>query len=42
VHAAGDCDPITLFGVRLHLLPAGCLFDFVTRTAAIGPGHDRY
>jgi len=42
VHAAGDCDPITLFGVRLHLLPAGCLFDFATRTPAIGPGHDRY
>jgi cyanophycinase len=42
VHPAGDCDPITLFGVRLHLLPAGCLFDFVTRTPAIGPGHDRY
>jgi cyanophycinase len=42
VHAAGDCDPITLFGVRMHLLPAGCLFDFVTRTAAIGPAHDRY
>ncbi|HEX3490235.1 MAG TPA: cyanophycinase [Streptosporangiaceae bacterium] len=42
VHAAGDCDPITLFGVKLHLLPAGCLFDFTTRTPAIGPGHDRY
>jgi cyanophycinase len=42
VHAAGDCDPITLFGVRLHLLPAGCLFDFGTRTPAIGPAHDRY
>jgi cyanophycinase len=42
VHPAGDCDPITLFGVRLHLLPAGCLFDFTTRTPAIGPGHDRY
>ena len=42
VHAAGDCDPITLFGVRLHLLPAGCLFDFATRTPAIGPAHDRY
>jgi len=42
VHAAGDCDPITLFGVQLHLLPAGCLFDFATRTPAIGPGHDRY
>jgi cyanophycinase len=42
VHAAGDCDPITLFGVRLHLLPAGCLFDFRTRTPTIGPAHDRY
>jgi cyanophycinase len=42
VHADGDCDPITLFGVRLHLLPAGCLFDFVKRTPAIGPGHDQY
>ena len=42
VHAAGDCDPITLFGVRLHLLPAGCLFDFGTRTPAIGPAHNRY
>jgi len=42
VHPAGDCDPITLFGVRLHLLPAGCLFDFETRTPMIGPAHDRY
>jgi len=42
VHAAGENDPITLFGVRLHLLPAGCLFDFGTRTPAIGPAHDRY
>lgn len=42
VHAAGDCDPITLFGVRLHLLPAGCLFGFRTRTPTIGPAHDRY
>jgi len=42
VHAAGDCDPITLFGVRLHLLPAGCLFDFGSRTPAIGPAHNRY
>ena len=42
VHAAGDTDPITLFGVRLHLLPAGCLFDFGTRTASIGPAHDKY
>jgi len=42
VHAAGDCDPITLFGVRLHLLPAGSRFDFETRTPSIGPAHDKY
>jgi cyanophycinase len=42
VHAAGDSDPITLFGVRLHLLPAGCRFDFETRTPSIGPAHDKY
>ncbi len=42
VHPAGDCDPITLFGVRLHLLPTGCLFDFGSRTPTIGPAHDRY
>jgi cyanophycinase len=42
VHPAGDYDPITLFGVQLHLLPAGCTFDFGTRIPAIGPGHDRY
>jgi cyanophycinase len=42
IHAAGDDDPITLFGVRLHLLPAGCVFDIATREAAIGPAHDRY
>jgi cyanophycinase len=42
VLAAGEFDPITLFGVRLHLLPAGCLFDFQSRTPAIGPAHDRY
>jgi cyanophycinase len=42
VHPAGDCDPFTLFGVRLHLLPAGSLFDFARRAPAIGPGHDRY
>ena len=35
VHAAGDCDPITLFDVRLHLMPAGCVFDIAART----PGH---
>ena len=42
LHPAGECDPITLFGVRLHLLPAGCLFDITQRTPAIGPAHDRY
>jgi cyanophycinase len=39
---AGDADPITLFGVRLHLLPAGCAFDVAALVPAIGPGHDRY
>jgi len=42
VHAAGDGDPITLFDVRLHLLPLGCIFDIATREATIGPAHDRY
>jgi cyanophycinase len=42
VYPAGDCEPITLFGVRLHLMPAGCLFDIDHRAPAIGPGHDRY
>lgn len=42
VHPAGDYDPITLFGVRLHLLPNGCRFDFRTRAPSIGPAHDRY
>jgi cyanophycinase len=42
VHPAGDDDAITLFGVRLHLLPMGCIFDIETRVAAIGPAHDRY
>jgi cyanophycinase len=42
VHPAGDFDPITLFGVRLHLLPHGCRFDFGTRTPSIEPTHDRY
>jgi cyanophycinase len=42
VHAAGDIDPITLFGVRLHLLPAGCKFDFPARTPSIGPAHANY
>ncbi len=42
VHPAGEYDPITLFGVRLHLLPHGCQFDFRTRVASIGPAHERY
>jgi cyanophycinase len=42
VHAASDSDPITLFDVRLHLLPAGCLFDIASRSPAIGPAHARY
>ena len=42
VHPAGDGDPITLYDVRLHLLPAGCLFDIEQRTPSIGPAHDRY
>ena len=42
VHAASDFDPITLFGVRLHLLPAGCKFDFESRTPSIGPAHATY
>lgn len=42
LHATGEHDPITLFGVRLHLLPAGCLFDFGARTPSIGPAHGGY
>jgi cyanophycinase len=42
IHPAGDEDPTTLFGVRLHLLPAGCIFDTATREAYIGPAHGRY
>jgi len=42
VHAATDDDPITLFDVRLHLLPAGCVFDIASRAPAIGPAHARY
>lgn len=34
--AADDDDPITLFDVRLHLLPAGCAFDLNERTPCIG------
>jgi cyanophycinase len=42
VHPAGDCDPITLFDVRLHLMPAGCLFDMAQRKPSIGPAHTGY
>ena len=42
VHAAGDCDPITVFDVRLHLMPAGCIFDIAARVPGIGPAHTRY
>ena len=42
VHAESDSDPITLFDVRLHLLPAGCVFDIPRRSPAIGPAHARY
>jgi cyanophycinase len=42
VHPAGDYDPITLFDVRLHLMPAGCQFDLDDRVPAIGPRHTRY
>lgn len=42
VHAATDDEPITLFDVRLHLLPAGSVFDIAARTPAIGPAHARY
>ncbi|HUD38578.1 MAG TPA: cyanophycinase [Streptosporangiaceae bacterium] len=42
VHAAADDEPITLFDVRLHLLPAGCVFDIASRSPAIGPAHARY
>ncbi len=42
VHPAVPNDPITLFGVRLHLLPAGCVFDTGSRTPAISPAHARY
>jgi cyanophycinase len=42
VHAAAETDPITLFDVRLHLLPAGCVFDLTSRSPDIGPAHARY
>ena len=42
VHPAWDGDPITLYDVRLHLLPAGCRFDIENRAPSIGPAHHRY
>ncbi len=42
VHAATDDEPITLFDVKLHLLPAGCVFNIASRSPAIGPAHARY
>lgn len=42
VHPVSTDDPITLFGVRLHLLPAGCVFDIRSRTPTISPAHARY
>lgn len=37
VHAANDDDPMALFDVRLHLLPAGCRFDMDRREPSFGP-----
>ena len=37
VHAAGDCDPITLFDVRLHLMPAGAYSTSPRGSRASGP-----
>ena len=42
MRAAGDCDPITLFDVRLRLIQAGCVFDIAARAPGIGPAHTRY
>lgn len=42
LHASTEAEPITLFDVRLHLLPAGCVFDLGARAPAIGPAHARY
>jgi cyanophycinase len=39
VHPAGDHDRITMFGARVHLMPAGCVFDTDQRTASTGPDH---
>jgi cyanophycinase len=36
VHAANDDDPMALFDVRLHLLPAGCRFDMELREPSFG------
>ena len=41
-HPASESDPVTLFDVRLHLLPAGCVFDLADRSPAIGPAHATY
>ncbi len=38
-YPAADEDPITLFDVRLHMLPAGCAFEIVRRTPCIGQDH---
>jgi hypothetical protein len=41
-HPASEADPITLFDVRLHVLPAGCLFDIDGRAPALkAPGGER-
>lgn len=42
VHPAGDRDPITMFDVRLHLMPAGSVFSMSGRAPSIGPAHTRY
>lgn len=40
--AAGDDDPMALFDVYLHLLPAGCWFDMENRRPSIGrPARDK-
>jgi cyanophycinase len=28
--------------VRLHLMPAGCVYDLASRSPSIGPAHNRY
>jgi cyanophycinase len=37
MYAADDDDPMALFDVRLHLLPAGCWFDLARRRPSFGP-----